>query len=134
MHGFWQYSRPTVKAASGSRRPRPALTIECLEDRRLLSGGSLPSVTYHGGPLLQNAQIESVFYGQPWTTNTNLQQLVSQVDGFLQYFPTSPYMNVLKQYNVGNGSFVNDVVISQNPSGQTIDDSQIRQILDAEIA
>jgi hypothetical protein len=109
------------------------LNIEHLEDRRLLAGG-LANVTYHGGPLLQNVQLESVFYGQPWTTNTTLEQLVAQVDGFLQYFPTSAYMNVLKQYNVGDGSFLNDLVISQNPSGSQIDDSQIRQILDAEIA
>jgi hypothetical protein len=110
------------------------LHVENLEDRRLLASG-LPNVTYHGGPLLQNVQIESVFYGQPWSTDTSLQQLASQVDGFLHYFPTSPYINVLKQYNVGDGSFLSDVVISQNPpSGQTLDDSQIRQVLDSEIA
>src|SRR5207237_3458720 len=61
--------------------------------------------------------------------------LVSQVDGFLQYLPTSAYMSVLQKYNVGNGSFENDVVLAQNPpNGQSIDDSQIRQILDSEIA
>ncbi|HLJ96794.1 MAG TPA: DUF4214 domain-containing protein [Gemmataceae bacterium] len=135
MHGFWHHSRPTGKTTAAARRPHRMLHIEWLEDRRLLSGGGLPNVTYHGGPLLQNAQIESVFYGQPWSTNTTLQPLASQVDGFLQYFPTSPYIDALKQYNVGDGAFVNDVVIAQNPpSGQTIDDSQIRQILDSEIA
>jgi hypothetical protein len=98
-------------------------------------GSNLPNITYHGGPLLQNVQIQSVFFGQPWTTDSNLEQLIPQVDGFLKYFPTSPYMNVLKQYNVGNGSFLNDVVLSQNPpSGLTIDDSQIRQILNSEIS
>ena len=95
---------------------------------------SLPDVTYHGGPLLQNVQIQSVFYGQSWSTSTDLQQFISQVDGFLNYFTTSPYISVLKQYAIGNGSFMNDVVIPQDPpSGQTIDDSQIRQILNSEI-
>jgi hypothetical protein len=111
-------------------RGTPGLNVEWLEDRRLLA----VDVTYHGGPLLQSVQIESVFCGQAWSTDANLQQLLSQTDGFLQYFPTSPYMNVLKQYNVGDGLFVNDLIINRNPSGQTIDDSQIRQILDSEIA
>src|SRR5207248_5526949 len=78
---------------------------------------------------------EAVFDGSSWNTNSAQQQLVSQVDGFLQYFPTSAYMNVLKQYNVGNGAFENGVVVAQNlASGQTLDDSQIRQMLDSEIA
>src|SRR5437667_12097014 len=113
MQSIWQFFRPTSKANVAARRQRRTLSVECLEDRRLLASGSLPHVAYHGGPLLQNAQIESVFYGQPWSTSTNLQQLVSQVDGFLQYLPTSAYMSVLKQYNVGNGSFENDVVLAQ---------------------
>jgi hypothetical protein len=133
MNWFWQRFCSTSRGAVRSRRERPRPQVEYLEDRRLLSRG-LPNVTYHGGPLLQNVQIESVFYGQPWTADSTLEQLISQVDGFLQYFPTSPYMNVLKQYNVGDGSFLNDLVISQNPSGQTLDDSQIRQVLNAEIA
>src|SRR5438067_2214997 len=133
MRRFWQSARPTKTVRAGGRS-RP-LNVEYLEDRRLLATGGLPSVTYHGGPLLQNAQIEAVFDGSSWNTNSAQQQLVSQVDGFLQYFPTSAYMNVLKQYNVGNGAFENGVVVAQNlASGQTLDDSQIRQLLDSEIA
>jgi hypothetical protein len=130
MRGLWQRFGSARKNRRAAGYRARALNIEHLEDRRLLSG---PDVTYHGGPLLQNVQIESVFYGQSWNTNTTLEQLASQVDGFLQYFPTSAYMNVLKQYNVGDGSFLNDLVIAQNPSNGTIDDSQIRQILNSEI-
>jgi hypothetical protein len=112
--------------------------LEPLEDRRLLTGTSwlpaTPNVTYHGGPLLQNVQVQNVFYGQPWTTDTTLKQAVSQTDTFLNYFVTSPYMDVLHQYNVNHGSVAGmDDVINQNPAGSTIDDSTIRQILNTEI-
>jgi hypothetical protein len=110
------------------------LNLEPLEDRWVLSSfGSVPDVTYHGGPLLQNVQIESVYYGQPWTTDATLQQSISQTDGFLQYFVTSPYINVLSQYNVGAGTFLAHDVVNQGPANQTIDDSQVRQVLDSEI-
>jgi len=109
-----------------------------LESRQLLSGGSvggaIANVTYHGGPLLQNVQIQSVFYGQAWSTNSSLQQQIQQTDTFLQYFVTSPYVDVLKQYNVSGGTFIGSDVVAQNPSGgQTIDDSQIQSILNSEI-
>jgi hypothetical protein len=124
--------------------------VEPLECRRLLTGPSfagnpvglgLTDVTYHGGPLLQNVQVESVYYGAAWlapsaTPNaTNpLPQLSTQLDGFLKYFVTSPYMNVLKQYNVSDGTFVAHDFIAQGPTGSNLDDSQIRAALNAEIA
>ena len=119
------------------RRPRRAtrrergLVLEHLEGRWLPSWGGGPSVglanvTYHGGPLLQHVQVESVYYGTPWSTDPGLQQQISQVDGFLQYFTSSPYMNVLQQYNVFPGTFVGHDIVAQDPiGGQTIDDSQI---------
>jgi hypothetical protein len=142
----------------GTRKPRkprlcrcPSLKVELLESRQLLSSGSLEqtaaafslpgstsarglaSVTYHGGPLLQNVQIQAVFDGQAWNTDANLQQVVQQTDGFLQYFVTSPYMDVLKQYNVSTGTFLGNDVVGQS-SAQTISDSQIQSILNAEIS
>jgi hypothetical protein len=140
MLGLWRYFRARSRGAAATYRRRRALYLERLEDRRLLSwggglGGGLANVTYHGGPLLQHVQVESVYYGTPWTTDASLQQQVSQVDGFLQYFTSSPYMNVLQQYNVSPGTFSGHDVVAQDPAGgQTIDDSQIRAALDSEIA
>jgi hypothetical protein len=131
MFGLWHRFATARKGRKVAGCRSRGLNVEHLEDRRVLSG---IDVTYHGGPLLQNVQIESVFYGQAWSTNSSLDQLLSQIDGFLQYFPTSPYMNVLKQYNVGDGSFLNDLVVPQNPTNGTIDDSLIRQLLNSEIA
>src|SRR5262249_51796485 len=45
-----------------------------------------------------------------------------------------PYMDLLGQYNVGHGTFQGDDLVNQDPANQTIDDSQIRQVLNGEIA
>ena len=73
MPGLWQRFRTVFQGPPLLRAGRRSLTVEHLEERTLLASG--PNVTYHGGPLLQNVQLESVFYGQPWTTNTNLEQI-----------------------------------------------------------
>src|SRR5438309_1475371 len=120
------FSRESGKNSTKPRSQTVApLHLEALEDRRLLAA----NVTFHGGPLLQNVQVESVYLGQAWATDSTLQQQASQTDGFLQYFTSSPYLDALASYNVGHGSFVKNDVISQNSSGSTIDDSQIRNIL-----
>jgi hypothetical protein len=136
MWSFWRHGR-VAKAGSQARamkrRRARIVNLEQLESRELLSV-SAPNVTYHGGPLLQDVQLQSVYYGTGWSSNAGLQQQVSQVDGFLQYFADSPYMTALGQYNVSTGSFAQHDLVGQNPAGNTIADSQIRQILNAEIA
>jgi hypothetical protein len=117
------------------------LRVEGLETRNLLSGFGfgffqppVADVTYHGGPLLKNVEIQSVYLGQAWTGNADLQQEGAQVDKFLNYFVTSPYMAVLGQYNVDPGTFKGHDIINQDPpGGTTIDDTQIRSIINAQI-
>ena len=129
MRQLWQVVRAALKTFAPTDRPRCSpLNLEQLEPRQVLS------VAYHGGPLLQSVQVESVYYGQPWSTDANLQQTISQTDAFLRYFVTSPYMTALKQYNVGDGTVLNDDLVNQNPANQTISDTQIHQILNSEIA
>src|SRR5207244_1980006 len=70
MRWPWQCLRAARKPTA--RRPPPP-KLEQLEDRLLLA-----NVTYHGGPLLQNVQVSTVYYGQPWTTSAALQQTITQ--------------------------------------------------------
>jgi hypothetical protein len=145
---WWQrlFGQRQTKKPDSHRRP--ALTAELLESRRLPSTnalgiafpfpgfgptGGFANVTYHGGPLLRNVQIQAVFDGQVWSTNSNLQQLVQQTDGFVQYFVTSPYVDVLKQYNVSDGTFAGNDIVADG-SRQTISDGQIQSILNSEIS
>jgi hypothetical protein len=107
------------------------ITVKSVQPTR--PSTTTPSVTYHGGPLLQNVQVQTVYYGQAWSTNALLGLRIPQVDGFLEYFTSSPYMDVLKQYNVGYGTFDGHDIVSQVSASNTIDDSQIRALLNAEI-
>jgi len=88
MRKLWHFVRSAFKTKPrSSRERRVALKLEHLEARLVMAG---TVVTYGGGPLLENVEIESVYYGQAWTTNATLQQTIAQTDAFLQYFVTSP--------------------------------------------
>ncbi len=141
MLRLWQRFRAVASGAAPKRRRARAraLDVERLEARQLLSGnnssGPLANVTYHGGPLLKNVQVESVYFGRAWSADGGMRQQIQQVDGFLQYLTASPYFDLLSQYNVGRGTFLShDVVAQDPPGGQTFDDSQVRAVLDGEIA
>jgi hypothetical protein len=68
------------------------LTVELLEQRQLLS------VTYHGGPLIPNIEVDAIYYGQAWANYPTLRQ---QIDTYLRYLPQSCYMALLAEYSVG---------------------------------
>src|SRR5439155_23793962 len=126
MHRFFQRMRRQSQSFCRRLKARP--TVECLEARRLLS------VTFHGGPLLQQVQVQTVYDGPAWSSNAGLQQESQQLDQFLGYLVNSPYMDVLSQYNVSHGQFAgNDVVPTGPVAGGTGDDTQIQQTLETEL-
>jgi hypothetical protein len=82
-------------------RPRTVLPVlEALEERQV------PTVTYHGGALLSNVEVQGIYYGSDWYNNPNLYNQTYQFEGYLQYQVNSPYMDMLSKagYNVGRGS------------------------------
>src|SRR5262249_24698878 len=90
-------SRRSPKATS-HKNFRPAR--EALEERQWLSVG------YHGGPLLANVDIETLFYGAVWNDNTTvyndghtLYQDTGRLNGFLGAISNSLYLDQLKEYS-----------------------------------
>jgi hypothetical protein len=88
-------------------RPRtvhPAL--EALEERQV------PTVTYQGGALLQNVEVQAIYYGADWQNNAALYQQTGQFEKYLGYLVNSPYMDMLGAagYNVGRGSQTGGVI------------------------
>jgi hypothetical protein len=125
MHRFFQRKNRTARKDA---RRRARLAVEMLESRRLLS------VTFHGGPLLDHVQVQTVYDGPAWGSTATLQDQANQLDQFVTYLVDSPYMDVLHQYNVGHGTFVNHDIVAAGPvAGSTVDDTQIQQTLAAEI-
>lgn len=111
---------------------------EPLEPRAMLSLGG---VTYQGGPLLNDVQVETVFLGQAWASNPQLVQTANDLNQFFSFVTNSTYLDVLQEYStpqagqIGRGSWVGSVTIAQDfwPRG-TIDDRQIQNLLNQEIA
>jgi hypothetical protein len=128
-------ARRKPAAPQGRRRPisrRP----EGLEPRRLLTG-----VTYQGGPLINNAAVETVFLGQAWTTDPSLAQNAAQLNQLFAYLTNSSYMDLVTQYGtaqagpIGHGSFAGQVDIPQNVWRRgTVSDGTIQNVLDSEIS
>jgi hypothetical protein len=87
---------------AGTPRRRPSSptrpTVERLEDRRLLT-----SVSYHGGSLLANVGVETVYFGPQWSGTAQGQQNVQQLDTFVGMLVNSPYLDQLSTYS--NGSY-----------------------------
>jgi hypothetical protein len=143
MRAFAALKNLFLTPRTGRPQRRTRLAIESLEER------AVPAVvTYHGGPLIANAQVEAVYYGSQWG-DTDLSQTRSQLDGFLRSITNGPYMDQLKEYSVpgydiGRGSFVGERVIDTSvtlPSGarinelaSTLDDSDIRCMLQDKIS
>jgi hypothetical protein len=113
-----------MKGISKNRSAR--LSLEQLEDRLVLS------VTYHGGPLLHNADIEVIFYGSQWRTDPTLAQQASQINTFFQTIAPSQYMGMLVEYDVGPGSLL-DSAVDNVASSPTMDDTVIQKVLLADI-
>jgi hypothetical protein len=72
--------------------------------------------------------VEIVYYGSQWLTDASLKQQASQINQFFQTITDSAYMDMLNEYGVGRGSFV-DAVVSNSASPRSIDDTQIESIL-----
>ena len=100
-----------------------------LEDRQLLS----LSVSYHGGPLMPNVQVETLYLGQAWADHSQLEPTARQLDGFFSSITNSPFMDMLGQYNVGRGHFLGTDTDAAVSAGGSIDDTQIHGLLSQEI-
>ena len=62
----WVRNLWPAKAPPQQRRGRSArLGLESLESREV------PSVTYHGGAVLQNVEVQPVYLGSDWNTATS---------------------------------------------------------------
>ena len=126
------YSLARIAGANPRKRrprPRPHLEIEGLESRLV------PTVTYHGGALLPQVEVQALYYGSDWATPAYTQQR-AYLDGFLQNVVHSTYMDMLSNagYNVGRGSFSPGATDLANIKNSiAVDDSQIRSELQIDI-
>jgi hypothetical protein len=108
---------PRRRAPIGAR-PR----LEALEDRWL------PTVTYHGGPVLAHVEVQALYYGSAWYASANPQ--AAYLEGFLNSIVNSSYMDMMYTagYGVGRGSFSPGFIDPVNlPAGSAVSQTTLEQ-------
>jgi hypothetical protein len=116
------------RTAPRRRHARPS--IEGLEGRQLLT------VTYHGGAVLPNVEVQALYYGSDWYTNPTYYSQTGYLEGFLNNIVHGSYMDMLNQdgYGVGRGSFDGGKISLANvDKSQDLTDSQLQSTLQAYI-
>jgi hypothetical protein len=94
----------------------------------------LLSVIRGTGPLLTNVEVETVYYGAAWITDSGLRQEIPQLNQFFQTITNSSYMYLLGQYGVGTGKYLDDDVIPAGPTnGSVVSDWELRTLLQTQM-
>lgn len=102
-----------------------------------VAGASPAQLTYRNGPLLANVDVISIYWGSKWLTAAN-QNTRNQLDMFLDYLVTSPYMDQLKEYSVpayqiGYGTHSESFITSTPIITPLVLDLQIKNFLKKQI-
>jgi hypothetical protein len=125
---FRSLFRPRPARRPG-RRPTVRPTLLALEDRLV------PTVTFHGGALLKNVEVTTVFYGSDWATGSDHAMALQLID-FTRTAVSGSYMDVLTNagYNVGRGSLVGSRLFNGPINkGVFLEDATLRDYLRAGI-
>lgn len=104
------------------RSARPAL--ESLETRELLS------VVDQGGPVLANAQVETVFLGSQWNSDPAQTGVMNQLNTYVSTLVHGSYFSLMNAYGIGPGALTGSVVANTSlPAGSQISDAQIQSAI-----
>src|SRR2546430_6419178 len=95
--------------------------------------GARAKLSYHGGPVLANAEVFLIFWGHAWTSDPLQEQIVHFFDFVLQ----SSLLDQLSEYSVpgisiGRGKF-NGALIVDAKMPSSVDDSDIQNFLRSQI-
>jgi hypothetical protein len=94
-------------------------------------------LTYRGGPLLSEAQVFVIFWGDAWQQDPQV-GLVQQINSFFDYVLTSPLMDQLAEYSVpgmtiAHGSRIGSIALTTAPPIK-LSDGDIQQLIQQELA
>jgi hypothetical protein len=130
--------------------PKPSIAIDEVagyreeEEGDLFDGKPHPApasahLTYNGGPLIQNVQVYTIFWGKLWGKSPSSTTMMQQLNKFFTDILTSPLIDQLAEYDVpgqsiGHGSFIGTSVISAHAPSKSVTDSAVQAQLNKWIA
>lgn len=120
-------------------RPRniaPLISHDQFAALPLINSGA--KLSYHGGPLLANVRVQTIFWGVDWQT-TQQAALIPRLEQFFRFILGSSLMDLLAEYSapgfpIGHGQFLGSVNPLTPALTSPLDDSQIQQALQGWIA
>jgi hypothetical protein len=96
-----------------------------------------PQLTYRGGPLLSEAQVFVLFWGDAWQQDPQV-ALVQQINSFFDYVLTSEVMDQLAEYSVpgsaiSHGTRTGSLELTTAPPS-SVSDGDLKQLIQQEIS
>ena len=112
------------------------LPIELIGEKA--APAAAPNLTYRNGPLIQNAEVFTIFWGSGWE-KAPASNLISQLNDFFGYILKSPLIDQLDEYSVpgqtiGHGSFTGTISITTPAPRRSVTDTAIQHMLQHLIA
>jgi hypothetical protein len=94
-----------------------------------VAAAAKPKLTYRSGPLLQNVQVFTIFWGKTWGSTGAA--LVTQINQFFSTILVSPLIDQLAEYNVagqniGHGSLIGTKTISAKAPVGSVTDTAVQ--------
>ncbi|MEP6644106.1 MAG: hypothetical protein ABJA69_06395 [Acidobacteriaceae bacterium] len=123
------------KSSSSGRKPIRIVPLHVPEDKAgdPASRASPPQLTYRNGPLLQNVEVFTIFWGTGWQRSP-AGNLVRQINDFFNGILSSSLMDQLAEYSVpgkaiARGKFVGTVSMTTPRLQRSVSDAAIRKML-----
>ncbi|MDB6019196.1 MAG: hemagglutinin protein [Pedosphaera sp.] len=127
------HPKPSVSIDEQSQRRREG------DDHELFDGKPHPAsanakLTYRNGPLLENAQVFTVFWGNLWGGTPISKDIMNKLNQFFADILVSPLIDQLAEYNVsgkaiGHGTLTGTNLINANAPVGSVTDSMIKKQL-----
>jgi hypothetical protein len=103
---------PTKDKAAGDAKAKP--------------GGGGSNLVNHGGPVIAQAKVVSIFWGSQWGTSKSPSTLAQTIYGFFAQFGTNPEYNVITQYGVQQNNLTNTYWVDSADPPTNVSDSAIQ--------
>lgn len=95
------------------------------------------NVDYHGGAVISNVNVQPIFYGSAWYSDSGLQADAAQLDAYFNFITQSSYMDMLAEYDtpsqsIGRGSVAGNLA-ANTALPSVLDDSRFQSDLNTAI-
>ena len=124
------YPKPSVSAADMAAREREGADTDVF-DGKPHAAPLNAHLSYRGGPLLQNVQVFTIFWGAKWSALASASTLITNINSFFTDILVSPLIDQLAEYSItnktiGHGSLIGTTTLADSAPVGSVTDAQIQ--------